>query len=242
MIGWLKRQGNANQDSQSLSNPTEVAISEPFPRITESWLSRLTMILSGLEREGSLPIAVALLSSIAREGVSTVTVNLAHEIVRTLGWRVLLLDANLATPTLHRISTKTQGPGLGNVLRKEVGLDAAIEELTGRNIGLIRTGSYFERDLVTLFSRDAITKIISAIDPARWDIVLLDCPPLLAHPGSAVIAAQTDAAILIVQAEKTRLQVAGKALENLRAQNAEVLGVILNRVNFYVPGWLYRHL
>jgi polysaccharide biosynthesis transport protein len=211
-----------------------------FPDIEAKWLSRLSMSLSGIK--GELPLVVALVSSVSQEGGSTVAVNLARTLQRTLHWRVALVDANLPSPALHRLSLAATEYGLAEVLRGEIKPESAFRKLDDCGLGLMPAGASNGTEFAPLFSRKLMSRISPAINPNEWDAVILDCPPLLSYPGSAVLAAEADATVLVVRAESTRFQVVNKALENLMLNGANVIGTVLNNVRFYIPEWLYQRL
>lgn len=240
MIGWLKRRLRESCASGSSWQARKPGERVDFPEIESKWLSRVTVGLSRIKDEGLL--TVALVSSVPGEGVSTVAVNLARDLHRALNWRVVLIDANLPNPSLHYLSGDIAGKGLGEVLRGEMAAEAAMQHLDEPGLGLIPAGSCVGTELGALFNRNLMAGISPAIDPGKWDAVIVDCPPLLPYPGTGFIAAQADATVVVVRAESTRFRVAGKALNNLRENDAKVIGVILNNARFYVPEWLYRRL
>lgn len=239
MIGWRKRRPAKHNPGDS-GNHGEPEGGERFPEIDAQWLARFTTSLNGMKE--SAPLSVALVSSLPKEGVSLLAVNLARALQRGLNWRVALIDANLPSPALHHLSPTLRGSGLSELLRGEIAPESALQQVGEEGLGLLPAGSYTGTELAALFNRKLMSRLSPALKSEDWDAIIVDCPPLLSYPGSAFIAAQTDATVFVVRAENTRFRVANKALENLRAQGANVLGAVLNGVHFYIPEWLYRQL
>ena len=75
-----------------------------------------------------------------------------------------------------------------------------------------------------------------------FDYIILDGPPPTASAESRLIADKVDGVVLIVEAGKTRRQVAVRAKQELENSGANFLGVILNRRKYYIPQWIYRRL
>lgn len=76
----------------------------------------------------------------------------------------------------------------------------------------------------------------------EFKLILLDMPPLAESSDALVMAPLTDGVVLVVEAEKTRWQVAENTREKLAMQGGNLLGVILNKRRFYIPGFIYRRL
>jgi len=75
-----------------------------------------------------------------------------------------------------------------------------------------------------------------------FKLILLDMPPLAESSDALVMTPLTDGVVLVVEAEKTRWQVAENAREKLAMQGGNLLGVVLNKRRFYIPGFVYRRL
>jgi len=99
--------------------------------------------------------------------------------------------------------------------------------------GLFARGTEAEaslpKDLKSLFRREGT-------------FVVVDTPPLLESALALRICSSASGVVLVVEAEKTRWEVAKEAREMLRRSDAHLLGVVLNRRRFHVPDWLYRKI
>jgi Mrp family chromosome partitioning ATPase len=77
---------------------------------------------------------------------------------------------------------------------------------------------------------------------AEFDWVILDGPPVTAYPDAASIAAACGGAILVFEAERTRWEVAEEAKRVMENAGVDVLGAVLNRRKYHIPGFIYRRL
>jgi Mrp family chromosome partitioning ATPase len=78
----------------------------------------------------------------------------------------------------------------------------------------------------------------------RYDYVVLDTSPIWNGGGARVseYEALADGVILVVEAEKVRWEAAMRSKERLKKTNAKIMGAILNKRRFHIPGWLYEKL
>jgi Mrp family chromosome partitioning ATPase len=76
----------------------------------------------------------------------------------------------------------------------------------------------------------------------KSDWVLLDCPAITSCNDAASLAGSVDGLILVVEAERTRWEVAENARKSIKGGNGNVLGVVLNKRRYHIPNWLYRRL
>ena len=76
----------------------------------------------------------------------------------------------------------------------------------------------------------------------RFTLVIVDCPPILRAPDSAVLCGLADETILVVEADRTRVPVVQRARETLSSGGAKILGVVLNKREDLIPSFLYRFI
>lgn len=76
----------------------------------------------------------------------------------------------------------------------------------------------------------------------RFELILLDTPPLSEWPDGLSLVGAVDGVVLIVEAEATRWQVAQTAREEIQRHGGKLLGVILNKRRFYIPNFIYKWL
>ncbi len=189
----------------------------------EAILSLHTAVqFSGAERITLLAVT----SSLPGEGKSTATAHLAG-VFAALGTRTVLVDADLRKPNVHRIFNVPNRRGLSNVLRGQCGLDEALTPAFD-NLTLLPSGpiAAAPSELLHLGLPEVIDQL-----RARFEMVLIDCPPVLGFADSSSIANLADGVLVIVKAGATEQQKVAAALRQLRGAHANLLGIVLNRVS-----------
>ncbi len=179
-------------------------------------------------------------SAISGEGTSTVARNVALALAQHRAERVLLIDANLRTPSQHQAFGLEQLDGLGDVLLGSTKLTSAVREDVVPGLSLLTSGRAMESpaQLLTVASlHSAILALLSLYD---W--IIIDSPPATAYPDVATIAAAASGAILVVEAESTRGEVVDEARRVLETSGVDLLGAVLNRRRYHIPGFIYRRL
>ena len=76
----------------------------------------------------------------------------------------------------------------------------------------------------------------------KYALVVVDCPPVLGPSDTAALCRVADGALLVVSADDARVQVVTRARDTLDAAGANIVGVVLNRRQNFIPRQLYRFL
>ena len=109
---------------------------------------------------------------------------------------------------------------------------------TGLWVGNI---SVSEGSLPSILASSGLSGVIDSLRE-RFDLILVDAPPLAASSDAALLSPAADGVVVVVEAGKTRWQVARSGIEQIDAQGGTVLGTILNKRRQYIPGFIYRKL
>ena len=187
------------------------------------------------------PVTVAMVASLPDEGTTSAAVALAHALEGGLGRRVAILDANFATPGLHRAYGLPQRPGLADVLRGSVPLRRALNISADERLGVLPAGDIpLGTASVLLAAERGLSGVLRQLQAEGFGVCILDCPPVLTSPEAAIVAKQADLAYLVVAAERTTWDTMRQGLAALAA--APVQGVVLNRYRAHVPSLIARML
>jgi non-specific protein-tyrosine kinase len=180
-------------------------------------------------RRGSEGRVVLVTSSSPREGKSTTAANLALLLGQS-GRRVVLVDADLRFPFLHRLFRVGQGPGLSTLLSGDTPqLDPAIFCSTvSPNVLLLPSGPLPANPADLLSSQ----RMVTAIDrlKAAADLVIFDSASILPTADTAALAAHVDGVVLIIDPGRTRAHALSEAAEILRRSGAPLWGLVFNKV------------
>jgi succinoglycan biosynthesis transport protein ExoP len=213
----------------------------PQSQMAESYRAlRTSLLLSNL---GSPPKVIMVTSALPQEGKTTTSINCAVVLAQMMGQkggRVLLIDADLRRPSIHK--TLGMGPrsGLSNVLTGTVKLDKAIAPTSILpNLFVLPAGTPPPDPAELLAStemRDLLTELRE-----QYDHIVVDTPPSLSVTDAVVLSPRADAVILVIRAEKTTKQSLRRARELLAQVNAKVIGVLLNAVDLSSPDYYYYY-
>jgi receptor protein-tyrosine kinase len=171
--------------------------------------------------------AFVVTSSVPNEGKSVTAVNVALALAQA-GSRVLLVDADLRQPQVATLLGLESNVGLTTLLIGSVGLEDAVQRHAQSGLDAITTGAK-PPNPAELLQSHAMTDLIAQLRE-RYDVIVFDAPPLLPVTDAALMAAQTDGAVLVIRYGKTTKEQAGGAVERLHAVDARPLGVVLNMI------------
>lgn len=171
--------------------------------------------------------ALLVTSSLPGEGKSTTAANLAIALADA-GSRVLLVDADLRRPSLHKILGQEGSAGLTSVLIGRVAVGSVIQPWQGGRIDVLTAGP-IPPNPSELLGSSAMARLLESLRES-YDVVLLDSPPLLPVTDAAVLGAIVDGVLLVVAAGRTHKNQLLNGIQALSNVNARILGVILNKL------------
>jgi non-specific protein-tyrosine kinase len=173
------------------------------------------------------PRVLVVTSALPGEGKSTTAVNLALTAANA-GMRVILVEGDLRLPRVAEYLGVEDSAGLTTVLAGRADLDDVLQPYGDTGLSILASGPIPLNPAALLGSRHMADLLTRLRD--RADLVIIDTPPLLPVADAAVLARQTDGAIVIVKHGKTTRDHLTRALERLRAVDARVLGGVLTMV------------
>jgi succinoglycan biosynthesis transport protein ExoP len=169
---------------------------------------------------------ITITSAVPKEGKSTVSANLALAIAQ-LGFRVLLIDADMRHPSQHAVWELPNSVGLSNVIVEQIQLKTAIAQAMP-NLYVLTSGLVPPNPLALLNSR----RMASLIEDfsQTYDFVIIDTPPLSAAADARILSAMTDGMLMVVQPKLVDSASAIAAKELLEQSGQNVLGMVINAV------------
>ena len=161
------------------------------------------------------------------EGKSSTTLNLAHAF-QEFGRRVLVVDADLRRPSLHRALSLPNKPGVADFLRGTATFEQVCRPLPS-GVTVI-PGQFAPEDAASMLASSRVKELLDLAN-GQFDLVLVDSAPVLAVPDNLLLLTKLDRAILVVKASVTSKRDLQKAQRALEQMNARILGVVLNQAN-----------
>ncbi|WP_090762851.1 CpsD/CapB family tyrosine-protein kinase [Bacillus sp. OK048] len=200
-----------------------IATLDPKSPISEQYRTIRTNIqYSSIDKELK---AIMVTSSGPGEGKSTTAANLAA-VFSQLGKKVLLVDADLRKPTVHRTFAVNNLFGFTTVLTKQATLGSTVIETEEKDLYILTSGPV-PPNPAELLSSKLMEQFIEEAQE-QFDYVIFDTPPLLAVSDPQILANKVDGSILVVYSGKTEIDQAKKAKELLANAQSKLVGVVLN--------------
>ena len=179
-------------------------------------------------------------SAVGGEGTSTVARSTALALGRHETEKILLVDANIRKPAQHEAFGLEREVGLSDVLLGVAPLTSAIRGDDASEMSVMTAGSKVPSP-AQLLTGPAFQGVVTGV-LSIYDWVIIDGPPVTAYPDSASIAAVCGGALLVTRAESTRFEVVEEARRILEETGVDLLGAVLNRRRYHIPGFIYRWL
>lgn len=221
----LIRGGGKDRDKDSAGLALST-IEDPRSAFAEAYRSVRTALQ--FSTADGAPRVLMLTSTAAGEGKSTSALSLAIHFAQA-GKRVLLVDADLRNPSLHRTLEIENTQGLTNVLAGEAQAYAVTKPTTVSNLFIMPTGPLPPNPAELLSGAKMLALINLAAE--KFDHVIIDGPPVLGLADALVLGNLAEATILVVEAGITRRGFAQNAIKRLRSSHTRLLGGILVKVD-----------
>ena len=173
------------------------------------------------------PRIIVVTSSLAGDGKSTITANLATTIAAS-GQRVVIVDGDLRRPTVATSFDLLPGVGLTDVLVGRAEIQDVLQPWGDSGRLLIMGAGVVPPNPSELLGSKAMQTLLFEL--AKDAIVLIDAPPLIPVTDAAILTARTDGALIVASVGKTSIDALRRAIQNVEKVNGRTLGVILNRV------------
>jgi capsular exopolysaccharide synthesis family protein len=164
-------------------------------------------------------------SAVPQEGKTTTAANLAVAYAQQ-GYLILLVDCDLRCARIHELFQLPLEPGLTQVLEGHNVPTEVIRSTTVEQLYVLTAGTVPENPS-ELIGRAPLRKELDTLLD-RFDMIILDTPPVLVVPDAAILSRQVDGVLVVVRAGHTEREVARRAAHQLSALGARVVGTVLN--------------
>lgn len=186
---------------------------------------------------GQVPQSLLITSCNPGEGKTTSAAVIGASMAARGVNNVLLVDAHIRKPRLHRLFEYENSRGLADVILKEFSWRDAIRPYANSNLHILSAGKNSENPLL-VFRSPRFASILEEWKE-HYDCIIFDGPSYLGAPECGYIAPMFQGVLLVVACEQTRWQLASVVKSKIEAVNGKVLGSIMNRRKYYIPQILY---
>ena len=172
--------------------------------------------------------AITVVSGGAGEGKSTTLVNLAYVCAQG-GYTTLMIDAYLRRPRLHTFFDISNSVGLTNYLTTDLLLEDVILQTPVDNLYFMPSG-ILPADAAGILNSRRMSELIQDVKQ-RFDLVLIDSPPILGVSDASVLASEVDLTMIVVQHRKLPRNMLVRVKQAVENVGGQVVGVVLNNVD-----------
>lgn len=200
------------------------------PYVTE--FSRLLhRVLDNPQRPETKSIMIT--SSMVSEGKSTICSILGISAALKKGLKTLIFDTDLRRPTINRMFNIPQKPGLTEILREGFNPKEAVIKTSINKLDIIPSGEVCDNP-TEIFDAEMIGTMVNDFK-FYYDLILLDCAPLLPVSDPMLLASKVDGVLLVVKAGSTSRDVVRRGVEILKRDKDRIIGVAMNNVSNTLP-------
>jgi capsular exopolysaccharide synthesis family protein len=208
-------------------------INHLYPKfsIAEDYRTVRTSIL--FSHADSAPRTICFTSTLPQEGKTATVSNMAVSFSQLEG-KVLLIDADLRKPRLHKVYKLRNNIGLSSFLTGNNSFDEVVQKTGIENVWAVPSGPHPPNPAELLNSKRM--RELLALVKERFTVVLLDTPPVLAVIDPVIVSSLVDSTVFVVRAGKTARRPLAKAVEEVRKSKADIIGVVFNEVRLSRQG------
>jgi succinoglycan biosynthesis transport protein ExoP len=226
----------ASAETDKLGEPSLVAYTRPKSEAAESYRALRTSIL--LSSYGGPPKVILVTSASPQEGKTTISANSALVLAQR-GSRVLLVDADLRRPGIHKLFGLQSRGGLSSVISGANNLeDVIVPFVYAPNLSILPAGPIPPQPAELLGS--IVMKDLVARWRNEYDHVIIDTPPCLSVTDAVILSPEADRIIIVARSGKTTKTALRRACEVLFQVNAKIMGIVLNALDVHsADGYYY---
>ncbi len=181
-----------------------------------------------LKRELYRATTIAVVSANAGEGKTTTLSNLAFVFAQA-GYSTLMIDADLRRPRLARYAELKSDIGLSTYLSNRAELKDVVFQTGRDNLYMLPSGPV-PVDPSGLIGSHRMQTLLSEVS-SRFDVVLLDSPPVLGVSDASLLVSRADASILVLQPRKMPIKALVRAKSLIQSAGGKLMGLVMNNVD-----------
>ena len=227
-----KKRKHVERTNRLLSDKTSFHATEAYKAARTN-----LMFILGKKNKANNGNVIVFTSCSAAEGKTTTCLNLALTIAQA-GMRVLVIDADMRKPRLHKLFGIDASPGLSDKLS---GMDerTCVYEISVGNLYVMPAGTVPPNPAELLASGEMDNVINNA--SAEFDYVFIDMPPIGIVTDAAIVTPKTAGAILVARYNLTTTDELKSAADQITAVDGKIIGSVLNDIDYSAAGYGYRY-
>ena len=168
-----------------------------------------------------------------------IVANIGRYLSSKMNHKVLIVDADMRSPVMHRLFKKPGDKGLATILEEQKQLKEVIHQITS-HLAFLPAGKT-SLDPIMLLDSDRMTQLVK-MAKEEYDIVLLNGANINLYNDAYVIASYIGGVSLLIEEGYTRRQMAREIIQRLLQRKIGFLGIILNNRTLPIPGFIYSRI
>lgn len=219
-----------------MDSNTLIAHSNPKSPISEAYrVLRTNIQFSSADK----PLKVIVVTSTGPgEGKTTTIVNLAITFAQS-GSRVLLIDADMRKPRIHKVFDFSNQSGLVNILVQREDYTKFVHKIDIENLDIVTSGP-IPPNPSELLTSNSMRQFIQKIRE-DYDVIFIDAPPVGSVTDAAILSTIVDGTVLVAASGQVQIDAIKRSKELLEQVNANIVGVVLNKLDKNAQGNYYYY-
>ena len=227
--------GGIGFDPEAAKNPLIVEVGPHSPRAEAFRTLRTNLQFVDAANH---PRSIVFTSSVPTEGKTTTTANLAITMAAA-GARICVVEGDLRRPRLLEYMGMDGSVGLTNVLIGQADLGDVLQQFADSSLYVLGAGAIPPNPSELLGSASMMATLKEL--ESRFDVVIIDTPPLLPVTDAAVLSTIAGGTVVIVGAGRVNRDHLSRSLQSLETVQARVLGLVLNMIPTQGPDGYYYY-
>ncbi len=185
-----------------------------------------------------LPSSLLITSTMPGEGKTSTTIGVSSTLGR-MGLTVLIIDADMRKPSIHKQLDLSNDQGLSNYLTGHMKAEDMLQMTSIQNVYAITSGP-LPPSAPELLSGTRMADLVEAARDA-YDIVIVDAPPVIGLADAPLLSTATEATLIVVAANSTKRSAARFAVKRIQAVRSHIIGSVLNKFDKREAGYGYGY-
>lgn len=211
-------------------------LEDPHSAVSEAYRSARTALQFSTDR--GVPKNFVVTSARPSEGKTTTATTLAR-MFGQIGMKILVIDADLRNPSLHKIIGVDNASGLSNYLTNSAEAEELIRDTGVLNVSTITSGPIPPNPAELLSSPKMLTLLTELRD--LFDVVIVDSAPVMGLADALLLSSVADGTLIVCSAGETPVETVKAATKRLAMTNSQILGGILTKFNSQKAGYGYAY-
>jgi len=170
------------------------------------------------------------------EGTTTTAALFASTLAKRKKLDVLLIECNFRTPALEQVFPIDRDGGFADLIEGRREADGLVQKTPQEHL-FVMTSGHYETSPTGVLESPRLPEVLEKLHE-RFKFVVFDSAPVNVYTDALILGPRLDAAVFVIEADRTRIEEVQRAKRHLERAGANMLGVLLNRRKDYLPPFL----